>query len=59
LGSYYGKTIKNTKGETLKQVDKNRDYVPQGRDKTDFNYFRMAFTFVDSTHKRAFEMIFE
>jgi hypothetical protein len=25
LGSYYGKTIKNTKGETLKQVDKNRE----------------------------------
>ena len=32
---------------------------PQGRDKTDFNFFRISFSFTDKASKKPFEMIFE
>lgn len=49
----------NTKGETLKNVDLTKKIFPQGRDKTDFNFFRISFSFTDKASKKPFEMIFE
>lgn len=58
-GGNYNTTLTNTKGESIKQIDHNYYYVPEGRDKTDFNFFRISFIFLDITSKKTFDIVFE
>jgi hypothetical protein len=58
-GGNYKNSIKNTFGETLREINYRYYYIPEGREKTDFNFNKIVFTFIDNNHGRAFEMIFE
>lgn len=49
----------NHRGESIKVINHKVYYVPEGRDKTDFNFFRISIVFIDLNTNKTFDMIFE